>query len=174
MAVEVKIIGSKFSGTSNNRVYCKIVAGSESWAPGGAYGTAANNINDIESPFVSLPAVSHTFMNVAAGTPITIKGYRHGGSEVRSSDTDSSGSKVRVFRTGDVVPSIPGYGGQGTAVSYLGGLIDAETNTVTIDPNQAIYLIELYTSNVSSQYYDLQDIVALVTFAPAIEATPSM
>ena len=70
---------------------------------------------------------------------------------------------VVVLRDGDPVPDLPGFGDQDSVEDYLEDYIDIDTGLIVLGPNSAIYLFELAAPNTSSQYFDLQDMVVLVT-----------
>ncbi len=72
--------------------------------------------------------------------------------------------QVKVLRHGDAVPKIKGMGNQADALYFIKPYIDFKTNTITLDQNQAIYLFEIGTTNVTSSAADFQDLVVLVTF----------
>ena len=80
-------------------------------------------------------------------------------------EVDSNNSKnVKVLRDGDDVPQISGFLNQGNIESFLSGYI--ANGKVTIEKNQAIFLYELGTTNLSSSAADFQDCVVLVTLFP--------
>ena len=64
---------------------------------------------------------------------------------------------------GDEVPELDGFADQDSVEDYLAPFIDIDTGTVVLGPNDAIYLFELAAPDTSSVYYDLQDLVVLVT-----------
>ena len=80
-------------------------------------------------------------------------------------EVDSNSSRnVKVLRNGDDVPQIAGFLNQGDIESFLSGYMT--NGKVTIDKNQAIFLFELGTTNLSSASADFQDCVVLVTLFP--------
>jgi hypothetical protein len=80
-------------------------------------------------------------------------------------DTDSldpaDADKVMVFRNGDVVPDIDGWGNQDDLIDILRPLMDysVQPPEIRLLNNQAVYCFELGSNN------DYQDLVVLVTFA---------
>ena len=80
-------------------------------------------------------------------------------------EIDSNSSRnVKVLRDGDEVPQISGFLNQGSVVSFLGGYI--ANNKINLEANQAIFLFELGTTNLSSSAADFQDCVVVVTLFP--------
>ena len=57
---------------------------------------------------------------------------------------------------------MPAYN-QDTAESFL-SLYISDENQVTVGPRDVIYLIELYATNPRSRYFDMQDLVVVVSF----------
>jgi hypothetical protein len=74
---------------------------------------------------------------------------------------------VTVLRNGDLPPSYAPAYSQGTVKSFLATYIDG-MGRVRIGPRDLIVLWELSTAKVGSPYFDMQDLVILVTF----EETP--
>ena len=72
--------------------------------------------------------------------------------------------QVKVLRDGDAVPDIKGMDDQADVLQFIKPYIDFDSNKMTLDENQAIYLFEIGTTNVSSSAADFQDLVVLVTF----------
>ncbi len=70
---------------------------------------------------------------------------------------------VRVLRNGDEVPDVTGWNGQDDVMSYVEDYV--VDDHVVLEPNQAIYLFELYANDVNSSYADFQDVVVLLTLA---------
>ena len=111
----------------------------------------------------------------SAGTPISVTGQSwvkadsdysgtsnsHWTQEIQVNSASGS-SAVLVLRDGDDVPDITPFQDQGSIVSFLQGYID-NNQKVVLDDNQAIFLYELGTTNLSSSAADFQDLVILVT-----------
>jgi len=93
---------------------------------------------------------------------VTGTSWYHGHVYLSRNSFDQSPS-VKVLRDGDPVPNIAGFDGQAGAVEFVQQYIDPDTNTMTMDVNQSIYLFELGTTNLSSSAADFQDLVVLVT-----------
>ena len=70
---------------------------------------------------------------------------------------------VVVLKNGDEVPDLDGFADQASVEDYLEPFIDIDEGEVVLGPNDAIYLFELAASDTDSVYYDLQDLVVLVT-----------
>jgi hypothetical protein len=85
------------------------------------------------------------------------------GSWYSSRNTLSADPTVQALTNGASVPSyVPAYD-QDTAESFLSQYISSE-NVVTVGPRDVVYLFELYSNEPSSSYFDMQDIVVVVTF----------
>jgi hypothetical protein len=72
-----------------------------------------------------------------------------------------------ALRNGDQLPDLDPFGASPRIDDYLlrEGYVNGNTRTVTIAPNQVIYLFELGTTNPTIPQYDLQDIVAIATIS---------
>ncbi|XAM01195.1 hypothetical protein OT109_07360 [Phycisphaeraceae bacterium D3-23] len=86
-----------------------------------------------------------------------------------SANSHDEGWQVKVLRDGDDAPDIDGFENQSDAEEFVGAYIDYDTGKMTMDENQAIYLFEIGTTNVSSSAADFQDLVVLVTLGEAPE-----
>ncbi len=84
----------------------------------------------------------------------------------RSHGTHDDSPQVFVLRDGDEVPDIAAMYNQASIAQYVDNFVDPATNTVNLAVNDIIYLFELGASHSSSRA-DFQDLVALVTLAPA-------
>ena len=81
--------------------------------------------------------------------------------------TRTSDSYVTVLKNGDVPPDyVPAYD-QGSVESFLAPYLDG-MGRIRIGPRDLIVLWELSTAKPGTTYFDMQDLVALVTF----EETP--
>jgi hypothetical protein len=85
-------------------------------------------------------------------------------------DSNSNSPNVKVLRDGDAVPSIQGAAGQASVADVLKPYINAQTGRITLAANQAIFLFELYTTNLASKYADFQDLVVVVTMGTSPES----
>ena len=140
--------------------------------PFGSYGSpTGGNVNGTDPQDISTPKVYE------AGTEMTTVGQswrkrssRSDGEEdsdwTKYMEVDSTNAtNVKALRDGDSVPNIPGFMDQSNIETYLAGyIVDGK---VTLDKNQVIFLYELGTTNMSSSSADFQDLVVLVTLAPA-------
>jgi hypothetical protein len=142
-------------------VTVQIRAGNQTYEPFGPFATTATgNVNDNHNPrnFV-LPT------ELPSGTTLAIKAksWSNASNGLLTVDSNISSPNVKVLRNGDAVPQIPGAAGQMSVAQVLTPYINAQTNKITLTANQAIYLFELYTTNLNSQYADFQDLVVVVT-----------
>ncbi|MCM8527901.1 MAG: type II secretion system GspH family protein [Lentisphaeraceae bacterium] len=140
--------------------------------PFGSYGSpTGGNVNGTSAQDISTPKV------YPAGTEMTSVGKSWKKYSTRSDGEEDSdwkqymevdsthSSNVMALRNGDSVPDISGFMDQGNIESFLAGyIVDGKVN---LDKNQVIYLYELGTTNLSSPSADFQDLVVLVTLAPA-------
>lgn len=111
-----------------------------------------DNVNDDSNPRY------YTVTNRPAGTPVSVTAT----SEVMSVASTVDGDFVYVLRDGDPVPDVEGYLDQADAEAYVQRFIDPATDTVVLEPNQAIFLFELGTTDLSSPAADFQDAVVVV------------
>ncbi|MDD5469202.1 MAG: prepilin-type N-terminal cleavage/methylation domain-containing protein [Candidatus Peribacteraceae bacterium] len=70
---------------------------------------------------------------------------------------------VVVLKDGDPVPDVPGMENQASIQDFVEAYINLETGTVSLQPNQALYLFELGTTDLQSSAADFQDLVLLLT-----------
>ena len=73
--------------------------------------------------------------------------------------------QVKVLRNGSPVPSIPAFQDQANLATFVAPYVNVATQKIVLQDNQAIYLFELGTSNLSSPAADFQDLVIMVTLA---------
>lgn len=172
-ATRVTVLGAAITagGAYDAMVTAQVRVGTELIQPFGAYNLAvAGNVNDGDNPrHYVLPDI------YATGTEISINGtswLRHSGMDgtqdahwyvIHSFNSHDNTPQIITLRDGDPVPNIPGYSGQASAVEFLRDYIDPLTDTMVLSPNQAIYLFELGTTDLSSSAADFQDLVVLVT-----------
>ena len=78
-------------------------------------------------------------------------------------DTRSADKYVTVLKNGDSAPSYAPAYEQGTVVSFLGPYIDG-SGKIKIGPRDLIILWEASTAAPGTTYFDMQDLVILVTF----------
>ncbi len=72
---------------------------------------------------------------------------------------------VKVLKDGDSVPNIPAFQNQTNLAAYVQPFVNVATQKIEIQDNQAIYLFELGTTNLSSPAADFQDLVIMITLA---------
>jgi hypothetical protein len=72
---------------------------------------------------------------------------------------------VLVLKNGDSVPGIKPFGKQEEIQYFVRNYVDATTKKVKLDSNQAIFLFELYTTNLKADTADFQDLVVLVSLS---------
>ncbi|NNF41950.1 MAG: hypothetical protein HKN62_02695, partial [Phycisphaerales bacterium] len=72
---------------------------------------------------------------------------------------------VIVLKDGDPVPAVPSFGDQSTIADFVAPYVDLDTDQITLADNQAIYLFELGTTDLSSPSADFQDLVVMLTLA---------
>ncbi|MEM6256867.1 MAG: hypothetical protein AAGI37_00975 [Planctomycetota bacterium] len=94
---------------------------------------------------------------------ITARSWVNGSVYIEANSHEQS-EQVKILRDGDDVPSIDGLNDQADVLYFIEPYIDFDTNTISLDENQAIYLFEIGTTDMSKSSADFQDLVALVTF----------
>ncbi len=78
--------------------------------------------------------------------------------------TGTTTQNVRALVSGDVPPSyVPAFSNQATIKSVLTGYIDA-SGKIKIGPMDVIFLFELWGTDYTQSYFDMQDLVVLATF----------
>jgi len=90
------------------------------------------------------------------------------------STNDTETVQVNTLLDGDSVPNVGGFAGQSSLEEFLEGFIDGDTDTVTLEPNQAIVFFELGVvgeQNLDNPAFDQQDAVVLITVDPLTEST---
>ncbi len=175
-AAKVTVLGAAISygGAYDMPVTVKIKVGGNYIEPFGSSSLAVDgNVNDAFNPrHYILPSVQN------AGTAISIKGtswkkksWSYSGSSNShwkkhlSVNSDDNSPAVLTLRNGDPVPNIVPFQNQSSILDFIKDYIDENTNTMLLDENQAIYLFEIGTTNLSNSAADFQDLVVLVTLA---------
>lgn len=106
--------------------------------------------------------------DVPGGTAIRVRA-RSSNTQLSTSWVNSNdagvGSQVWVRRDGESVPTNAGGGSQQDLEQTVSNY--ASNGKITLDSNQALYMYELYTDNPTSQWYEYQDAVVLVSFTSA-------
>lgn len=167
-AVKLTVLGAAItSGGVDMPVTVKFRIGDEVIEPFGAHDDrVAGNVNDHRG------ARHHIIQRVFdpdARIDVTATSWRTGGGVYLSRNSHDESASVKVLRNGDAVPDLAGFEDQADAVHFVRKYIDTETNTMLLHENQAIYLFELGTTNLSSSAADFQDAVVLVTLGKSPE-----
>lgn len=103
---------------------------------------------------------------VQAARPLDFLGRAYLGSWLSSRYTGTSSSSrntVVALVDGDRPPSYAPAFNQGNIKSFLRPYLD-EGGNIDIGPRDVIFLFELYSTSPGSSFYDMQDLVVLVTF----------
>jgi len=82
-------------------------------------------------------------------------------------DTSAETEYVVALVDGDPVPEYDAFGDQASAADFLEPYIDFDTDTISINDNEVIYLFELYTTNLESSTADFQDLVMIISLDDA-------
>jgi CO dehydrogenase/acetyl-CoA synthase gamma subunit (corrinoid Fe-S protein) len=74
-----------------------------------------------------------------------------------------------ALKNGDIIPHFKPAYSQGGLNDFLSSYIKEVPNSngtyqAVLGPRDVIYLFELYSTNPDSSYYDMQDIVVVVSF----------
>ena len=176
-SLDVKVLGAEIvSGSYRMPLTTQFRVGTtntQTYQPWGPFGSpTSGNVNDNSNPRSFSSSDTHP-----SGTKITVAGrswlkrsYGFDGSKDshwRTSmtvDSTNRSGNLKVLRDGSSVPNMSGYGGQNSAASFLGPYI--ESGRIKLAKNQAIFLFELGTTNLSSAAADFQDLVVVVTMKP--------
>lgn len=153
--MEVRVVGAAFQvGSTHTKLALHSKVGGNSWSPlfyGADYQVDAS-------------AVVHSQV-VDAGTRIdfSARAQQLNGRWYSSRNTMGETPTVRALTNGAHVPDfMPAYD-QGDIASFLSSYISGESK-VTVGPRDVIYLYELYSTDPSSSYFDMQDMVVVVSF----------
>jgi type II secretory pathway pseudopilin PulG len=103
---------------------------------------------------------------VAANTPVDIRASATFEAWRRKRQTSKDHPYVLVLRNGDAPDQLAPFDDQPEIQWFCQEFIDPATGRVALDPNQALILFELGTSNVCSAAADFQDLAVLATFTP--------
>lgn len=171
----ITVVGAAIgSSTTAWPVTTRAKVGSSTLDPFGSFTSfSAGNVN---TP-TGNPRTASLGTNLPAGTSITVQGqsWKPSGSSATSYmtvDSATTTKNVKVFRNGDTAPNITPVAGQTSAKDFLKPYINSTTNKITLQPNQIIYLYELYATDLTSSAADFQDLVVLVTLnRPAVTQT---
>jgi fibro-slime domain-containing protein len=130
--------------------------------PFGPYAApGSGDVNDHTNPRHFIPPATY-----AAGSAITVAStsWMDGSVHMAANSLEAS-PYVLVLRDGDAVPDIDPFDDQAAIATFLDGYVDAVAGQVTLEANQAIFLFELGTTNLSAAAADFQDLVVLITLA---------
>lgn len=168
-AVKVSVLGAAITSSGVDMpVTVKVNINGQSFEPfGDADDPSAGDVNDHSPPRHFI--VQETFGENSA-IDVTGTSWRTSGSVYLQRNSHSESPSVKVLRDGDPVPVISGFENQTDAVEFVRDYIDPETNRMTMDVNQSIYLFELGTTRLTSSAADFQDLVVLVTLGESPEA----
>ncbi len=169
--LKTEVLGAAISygGSYDMPVTSRVHKGDSSVDPWGTYNEALTGNVNRDGTFSYEPADA-----LPGGTGITVSGtswVRNDGDGTSNDhwnpymeqNSETGGSQLKVLRNGDPVPDIQGYLDQGSVADFVSNFIDPLSNTISLEPNQSIYLFELGTSNSASAAYDFQDLVVLVS-----------
>lgn len=168
-AVKVSVLGAAITSSGVDMpVTVKVNINGQSFEPfGDADDPAAGDVNDHSPPRHFI--VQETF-DPNSTIDVTGTSWQTSGSVYLSRNSHVQSPSVKVLRNGDPVPNIAGFENQTDAIEFVRQYIDPDTNTMTMDVNQSIYLFELGTTRLTSAAADFQDLVVLVTLGESPEA----
>lgn len=174
-AAGVTVLGAAISagGAYDMPVTLKVRVNSAEIAPFGLFTLPVDaNVNDGHNPRpYALPS------NYPAGSAISIvaRSWLLNSGVTGTSNSDwhahltvdslAGSPQVLTLRNGDPVPNIAPFLDQSSIAYYVRDYVDPLTNTIALEDNQAIYLFELGTADLTSSAADFQDLVVLVTLA---------
>jgi len=161
-AAKVSVLGAAItSGGVDMPVTLKIRIGDQVFEPFGAHDDPSKgDVNDHAGPRHFI--VQDTF-DPDQRIELSATSWRTSGSLYLERNSYEESPSVKVLRNGDDVPDLKGYESQADAVRFVQKYIDPDTNTMHLDVNQAIYLFELGTTDLTSSAADFQDAVVLIT-----------
>ncbi len=175
-AAKVTVLGAAItaSGTYDVPVTVRLRIGSTYIEPWGDWDLPVNaTVNDDDNPREHILPTTY-----GPGTTISLearswikKKYWYSGNynshwkKYLEKDSYDNTPHILVLRDGDDVPDIEPFMNQTEIEDFIRDYVDDVTGMVVLDENQAIYLFELGTTNLSSSAADFQDLVVLVTLA---------
>ena len=169
--LSAKVLGAEIaSGSLSIPVTTRLKVANQSFEPWGSFDSpTTGNVNDDDNPRSFAGPETYP-----AGASVSVSGrswLKRSSSYSGESDShwrayltvssSSQSGNLKVLRDGDDVPNLTGFGGQASAASFLKPYI--ENGHMKLHKNQAIFLFELGTTNMSSAAADFQDLVVLVT-----------
>ena len=150
------------ANTTFEHLGCAIVCGSYDCPV-----TATLTINGVDYPFADGDDIndgstySYDAGVITGGATVSVSATSYypdvyGGSQIITASSSPANQQVLVLEDGDTVPDIEGFAGQDDLESYIQDYIDTDTQTVTLQDNQAIVFFELGTTNMNSSAADFQ------------------
>lgn len=127
---------------------------------------ATANVNDQNNPRHYVTPNRHS-----AGTELTIEanswlGVRGGQFQsYLQVDSSKKSRHVLVLRNGDRAPHAASFRQAHQMADFIRDVVELSTGKIVLNKNQAIFLFELTTANLSHSDADFDDLVVLVTFA---------
>jgi hypothetical protein len=164
-AMRVTVLGASIqSGGTPMPVTVKLRVGDQSLEPFGEYSDPSEGDVNTDNSSTYVPWVTFS-----AQSPIRIKAKSWlNGNVYMTVDSGQNTQQVKVLRDGDAVPDIEGFENQNNIVDFVEDyIVDGH---VRLDENEAIYLFELGTTNLSSSAADFQDLVVLIELAESPES----
>jgi hypothetical protein len=171
-----RVLGAEITSNGNYDlpVTARIKVGNTTLEPFGALASpVAGNVNDHQFPKDHILG-SH----YSSGTAFTIeaKSWKRSSSYTNGSlasdwvelitvSSSVSSANMIVLRNGDSVPNIPAFQNQAGIGEIIRDHVNVTTGKVVIADDEAIFLYELGTTNLTSSAADFQDFVILVTLA---------
>lgn len=167
-AAKVSVLGAAITSRGNDMpVTLQVRIGDRVLEPFGAHDDPdSGDVNDHAGARHHI--VQDTF-DPSETIELTASSWSTSGSLHLERNSHDESPAVKVLRDGDAVPDLRGYESQADAVHFIQQYIDPDTNTMHLDVNQAIYLFELGTTDMSSSMADFQDVVVLVTLGKSPE-----
>ena len=168
--IMVSVLGSAITSRGNDvPVTVQLKIGDKAVNPWGDFSDEdAADVNDPHAPTRNY-IVNELFEvdedSDPADTEVTVsaRSWVSGKVYIEANSHEQS-KQVKVLRDGDDVPNIKGMGDQADVLAFIRPYIDFDSNKMTLDQNQAIYLFEVGTTDMSKSSADFQDLVVLVTF----------
>ena len=175
-AAKATVLGAAISSSGNYDlpVTVKFKIDGDKYKPFGPFNKAVSgNVNDGQNPR------DYIFPNLyPGGSAIKVvgrswdkKSWWDDGSnnndwkELMTVNSENGSQNVITLRDGDAVPNIQGFMNQSSIEDFVAPYINSETNRITLNNNQSIYLFELGTTDLNSPAADFQDLVVLMTLA---------
>jgi len=171
-----RVLGAEItsSGHYDLPVTARLKVGNTAIEPFGALSSpVAGNVNDHHFPkdhILDSHYSSGTAFTIEAKSWQRSSSYTNGtlASDWKELITVSSSvqsANMIVLRNGDAVPTIPAFQNQAGISQIIKEYVNVATGKVVIADDEAIFLYELGTTNLSSEAADFQDFVILVTLA---------